>query len=382
MEITHLKLRNWRNFADIDFAIGNRLYVIGPNAVGKSNLLDAFRFLRDIAQPGSGGLQDAVSRRGGIGSIRSLSARSNPRIRFELEFRDDSDESEWGYVLEVGQQPSGKRAPIVHTEAVTKGDETILKRPTDADQKDVRQLTQTHLEQVGYNKNFREIQEYLAKIRYMHIVPQMLRYSEELAARRVTDDPFGQGFLEQIAQTNEKTRTSRLRRLQKVLRVCVPQLEELKFLRDEKNGRPHLEAKYKHWRPHGAYQREELFSDGTLRLLGLAWSLMDGDGLLLLEEPEISLNSQIVSKIPRLLRDVQRETKRVRQILVTTHSESLLGDAHIGLDEVLRLEPSDNGTKVASHSADDKTLVKAGASVGETLLPKTRPNIGQIPLFD
>jgi predicted ATPase len=381
VDITRIKLRNWRNFTDIEFEIGNRLYVIGPNAVGKSNLLDAFRFLRDIAQPGSGGLQDAVSRRGGIGSIRSLSARSNPRVRFELGFYDDSDSTEWTYLLEIGQQQAGKRAPIVHKEIVSKGERNILTRPTDADESDARQLTQTHLEQVGYNKKFREIQECLAKIRYMHIVPQMLRYSEELAARRVTDDPFGQGFLEQIAETKDKAQASRLRRLQKVLRVCVPQLEELKFIRD-KIGRPHLEAKYKHWRPHGAYQREDLFSDGTLRLLGLAWSLMDGDGLLLLEEPEISLNSEIVSKIPRLLRDVQRETKRARQILVTTHSESLLGDAQIGLDEVLRLEPSDNGTKVAPLSIDDKKLVKAGASVGEILLPKTRPNIGQIPLFD
>ena len=216
----------------------------------------------------------------------------------------------------------------------------------------------------------------------MHVVPQMLRFSEELAARRVTDDPFGQGLLEQIADTNEKTRASRLKRLQKVLHACVPQLEELKFLRDDKNGRPHLEAKYRHWRPNGAYQRENLFSDGTLRLLGLAWSLMDGDGLLLLEEPEISLNNAIVSAIPRLLRNVQRETKRVRQIMITTHSESLLSDSQIGLDEVIRLEPTENGTKVAVQSKDDEKLIKAGASIGETLLPKTRPNIGQIPLFD
>ena len=382
MNITRLRLKNWRNFTDIEIEIGNRLYVIGPNAVGKSNLLDAFRFLRDIAKPGSGGLEDAVTRRGGIGSIRSLSARSNPRIFFELEFLDDSDGEKWNYLLEIGQQTSGKRAPIVHKEVVKQGNKTILIRPHVADKDDPRQLTQTHLEQVGYNKQFRAIQESLAKIQYMHVVPQMLRFSEELAARRVTDDPFGQGLLEQIADTNEKTRASRLKRLQKVLHACVPQLEELKFLRDNKNGRPHLEAKYKHWRPNGAYQRENLFSDGTLRLLGLAWSLMDGDGLLLLEEPEISLNNAIVSAIPRLLRNVQRETKRVRQIMITTHSESLLSDSQIGLDEVIRLEPTENGTKVAVQSKDDEKLIKAGASIGETLLPKTRPNIGQIPLFD
>ena len=68
--------------------------------------------------------------------------------------------------------------------------------------------------------------------------------------------------------------------------------------------------------------------------------------------------------------------------MITTHSESLLSDSQIGLDEVIRLEPTENGTKVAVQSKDDEKLIKAGASIGETLLPKTRPNIGQIPLFD
>jgi hypothetical protein len=35
-------------------------------------------------------------------------------------------------------------------------------------------------------------------------------------------------------------------------------------------------------------------------LIGLLWSLQEGDSLLLLEEPELSLNSAIVSRIPAL----------------------------------------------------------------------------------
>jgi AAA15 family ATPase/GTPase len=43
-----LHLGNWRNFASVDVRLQNRVFVIGPNAAGKSNLLDAFRFLHDL----------------------------------------------------------------------------------------------------------------------------------------------------------------------------------------------------------------------------------------------------------------------------------------------------------------------------------------------
>ena len=54
---------------------------------------------------------------------------------------------------------------------------------------------------------------------------------------------------------------------------------------------PHLEATYEHWRPNAGKQREDQFSDGTLRLIGLFWALLDGEAPLLLEEPELSLHS-------------------------------------------------------------------------------------------
>ena len=57
MIVTHLKVKNWRNFRDIDVALRERQFVVGPNASGKSNFLDLFRFLRDIAKPEGGGFK-------------------------------------------------------------------------------------------------------------------------------------------------------------------------------------------------------------------------------------------------------------------------------------------------------------------------------------
>ncbi|WP_257493081.1 AAA family ATPase [Actinomyces wuliandei] len=78
MRITQVSASNWRNFKSLDLRLDRRLFVVGPNAAGKSNLLDLFRFLGDIARPG-GGLTSAISSRGGLSRVRSLFARSYPQ---------------------------------------------------------------------------------------------------------------------------------------------------------------------------------------------------------------------------------------------------------------------------------------------------------------
>jgi predicted ATPase len=139
---------------------------------------------------------------------------------------------------------------------------------------------------------------------------------------------------------------------------------------------------YEHWRPKGAKQREDQFSDGTLRLIGLLWSLLDGDSLLLLEEPELSLNSGIVSGLPALIHRIQKLRKR--QVILSTHSADLLSDMGIAGEEVLLLTPSVEGTKVdlASSIKDVKALLEGGLSVAEAALPRTTPpRANQLDLF-
>lgn len=149
-------------------------------------------------------------------------------------------------------------------------------------------------------------------------MPQLLRFADSFQGKLLEDDPFGQDFLEQLARTPEKTCKARLSRIEKVLQFALPQLKQLEFSRDPTTGRPHLQALYEHWRPKAGRQQEDQFSDGTLRLIALLWSLLEGDSLLLLEEPELSLNAGIVSQLAPLIHRMQRARKR--QVLISTHS--------------------------------------------------------------
>jgi len=371
MIISRIILKNWKNFKEVDVNLKNRVFIVGPNASGKSNFLDVFRFLRDIAKPG-GGLQNAVLERGGISKIRCLAARSHPEVEIEIHISEyDSEEVLWRYSIGIKQEVRGFRLPYLTSEKVWKGEKLILDRPNVQDKGDQERLTQTHLEQINANKDFREIGRFLENTVYLHLVPQLLKYPQSFTGPDLPGDPFGKGFLERISKVNENTRKAWLKRIEQVLKIAVPQFKEFNYT--EENGRPHLEAVYDHWRPKAGKQKEDQFSDGTLRLIGLIWSLQEGDGLLLLEEPELSLNSAIVSKIPPLIYKLQRPKKR--QVFVSSHSMDLLGDKGISLDEILLLMPDSEGTDIKSASSfpEIKAMLDGGMSPGHAILPRTKP---------
>ncbi len=379
MRFTRLRLHNWRNFRSVDVPLGERVFVVGPNAAGKSNLLDALRFLRDVAEP-HGGLARAIAHpaRRGVRQIRSLHARRNSSVEIEVEVLL-ANEVRWSYALAFKRDE--KRPFFVEKEIVRCGGETRLARPDEEDRRDPARLTQSHLEQVSRNHEFRELAEFLGSVRYLHVIPQLIREPERSVARE--RDPYGSDFLEQLALTPKRSQESRLRKISDALRVAVPQLKELKLLRDAATGTPHLQGLYEHWRPEAGWQTEEQFSDGTLRLLGLLWSFLDGAAPLLLEEPELSLHSAVVQHIPQMLHRLNR--RRHRQVLLTTHSRDILSDEGIGAEEVLLLEPTKDGTQVQV-AADDRRirdLLENGLPLAEVIVPRTSPeDAGQLTLFD
>lgn len=376
LKFRKLRLKNWKNFAEGEIEIRDRLFFVGPNASGKSNLLDAFRFLRDLASTG-GGFQEAVRRRGGVSAIRCLAARRYPDIEVAVELQGGDDEPRWTY--EVAFNQDQQRRAFLRKERVLRGGDTLLDRPNEDDQSDRARLSQTFLEQVNVNRDFRVVATFFASIRYLHIVPQLIREPDRSVGR--SNDPFGGDFLEQVARTPNRTRNARLRRIREALRIAVPQLEEVELWRDER-GIPHLRGRYGHWRPHGAWQTEEQFSDGTLRLMGLLWVVMEKAGPLLLEEPELSLHPEIVRVLPQMLARVQRRTGR--QIFLSTHSPDLLRDDGIGLDEVVLLVPGREGTQVTtaiSHH-EIRNLLDGGLTLADVVIPRTRPERAeQLPLF-
>lgn len=378
MFITKVVLDNWRNFKHAEANLRDTSYIIGVNASGKSNFLDVFRFLRDITKPAGGGLQKAVEDRGGLKKLRCLHARAHPEIRIVIDVSESAAESSllWRYELEISYEGKGAQRPIVKREVVTAftagAAEILLQRPDSIDASDTERLTATAIEQVQSNKNFRTLAEFFSGVTYLHVVPQLIKFGDLIGGRTIENDPFGQGFMERLAKTPERTRESRLRRIEKALKGIVKNLNELSFTIDE-TGRPHLQIKYEHHRPGGARQLEDQFSDGTLRLIALFWLLLDGDTLLLLEEPELSLNEDIVRSLPLLISQMQSTRKKAkRQIIVATHSSAMLENPGIDGHSLLILDPTLEGTTIRGPSEPEIIAMEAGFSAAETVLSNSQ----------
>ena len=308
MRITHLAASNWRNFKNVEFDVGERLFVVGPNAVGKSNLLDVFRFLADIAGQG-GGLASAIERRGGLGKVRSLFSRTNAKGRLVVDVRLQDGQDSWRYRLSVKGEGKGRNRPVV---------------------------------------------DYFDRVQYFHLVPQIIR--DPSRALVANDDPFGSDFIVQMNATAPRTRDAWLRRMQEALRAAVPGFVSLTIETDPA-GRPHLIAGYKNWRSAPSKQNEADFSDGTLRLIGLLWAIIKtptSPGILLLEEPELSLNSAIVRILPSMLAQARRSSDL--QVILSTHAPEILDDEGISPSEVLVLRVTDDGSRAALLSSSQEAM--------------------------
>lgn len=379
LRLTRLKLTNWRNFQSAEVHLSQRAFFIGPNASGKSNLLDAVRFLRDVVKPVAGGFSTALDLRNGLTAIRCLLARKVSYVEIDTDVGTEENPALWSYRLRFTRF-KGEAIPTVSEEEIKKNGKPLGGQFRKQNVSNPVEFSQSLLQQAVNQTKYGELVNFFNSIRYLHVVPQIVR--DPRRALEKGEDPYGGDLLKRINETTKRTQESRLNKIAQALKIAVPQFDELKLDHDDE-GRPHLQAGFRHWRPNLTFQSEEVFSDGTLRLIGFLWSLAEREGPLLLEEPELSLHSEVVRQLPAMISRVQR--KSGRQIMMTTHSDTLIGADGIGLHEVHRLVPSDNGTTIETANKNErvKQLVKSGIPVGEAVMPLAKPQrVEQLSMFD
>ena len=197
---TRLQLKSWRNFGSVDIALSTRTFVVGANATGKSNFLDVFRFLQDLAADG-GGLTNALAgeNRGGIKALRSLFSRKYPDISVVVSC--EIDDVVWHYQLVLTES---KGQALVKNEVVRKGNKEVYSS-SELEATDEELHRATALEQPSLNREFRILRDFFLSIEYIPVVPQLIR-------RPANDnDRFGKGLGASLIAANadnDKTATT------------------------------------------------------------------------------------------------------------------------------------------------------------------------------
>jgi predicted ATPase len=101
--ITRLQVRNFKSLREIDLELGSLNVLVGPNMSGKSNILDALHFLREIFFPEGGrpGVGSAIAARGGVDDI-IWRGSDDKQITLSLEAVDpDEPNTQYKYDLQL-----------------------------------------------------------------------------------------------------------------------------------------------------------------------------------------------------------------------------------------------------------------------------------------
>ena len=88
--IKRLVIRHYRSIENVELNLGDINILVGPNGVGKSNIIDSITFVRDAVK---NGLDQAVNERHGIQTIRQWSPTRPYDISLAIE--TSNPRSEW-----------------------------------------------------------------------------------------------------------------------------------------------------------------------------------------------------------------------------------------------------------------------------------------------
>lgn len=342
MFITRLKLHNWRNFVDVDAPLHERTFIVGPNASGKSNLLDAILFLRDAVRDDEG-LATALECRGGFDNVRSHHAPNERTATIELELDDDPwpGHAEWQYTLRIAEDSSAPGGAGLVCEELRRRGEICFR-------------SQSGRRGTGD--------------------PCMDRITDTLSSVRCLDSRDRRAIVRQMADAGAVERERTLARICEALRPLVPQISSLQIVQDDATRGPELMATHEVW--HEGKLHDPQFSDGTWALIAILWSLLNADGPVLIEHPEHFLQSEIQRHLTWAF--VRFNDPPHRQVIVTTHSFHLVLDEGVAPEEVLTVTPTLDGSRVASGVEDVSAvaIAEAGGSAGEILLASANSRVG------
>ena len=369
VKLTHIAITNWRNFAHIEFDMSSRLFVVGPNSSGKTNLLAALRFLGDVARRG---LVAASEDLGGPDRYFRSGADS---AAFVATFNDTQNSAEFALFLRLisaGPESTKRGSDADQTFAFPMTD-PLTGEPNDR-YLDVHQtITAGGKKPADEGESFpvedeeaqrTRVRQTLAGIRYIHPNPKKML---ERADRY--DPDHGTGFFQHAGRFSDRKLDFVVKRIRPIMAAAVPEVPNLSYQRMGLGTEVVFYSDTPVRGANGVYSHEQ-FSEGTLRLLGMLFNLATlprDTSVVLIEEPETFLQASVVRSLPSLLAEVAMN--RDVQMIISTHSPELIDSELVLPSQVLMLRSENGETTGELLSQSNDPRIKAVVSAG---LPKSQ----------
>ena len=394
--VTRVILKNYKSIAACNVQLGPLTFIVGRNGSGKSNFLDALRFVSDALNTS---LDHAIRDRGGINDVRRRSSGHPNHFSIRLEFF--LPEGLTGhYTFQIGTRSPGGYE--VQAEECRIQNEICL-TPEEYFQVEKGIVTGTSLEVVPaaasdrlYLVNasglpeFRPIYDAFSRMGFYNLNPDKIRDLQNPSPADVLlrDGSNLTSILARLSPIAKKN-------IEAYLSVVVPGVQAV----DVKDFGPKETLEFRQDVAGGQYPWRFLannMSDGTLRGLGILVALFQGDQeaqkrvpLIGIEEPEIALHPAAAG----VLLDGLRDAAHRRQVIVTSHSPDLLEDKHLDVESILAVEAQGGNTTIAPIDEVGRSVVHDKLfTIGELLrADQLQPDEAsvisaekaeQLPLFD
>ncbi|WYL97295.1 MAG: AAA family ATPase [Gloeotrichia echinulata IR180] len=393
--LKQLILENWKSFRYAELPLDPLTVLIGTNASGKSNVVEALEFLKRIAQGANidaalAGDKILPSIRGGVDW-----AALKPETQFTLKvlFASEDEKREYLYVAKIQTLPFIRvleeyitvdklflAVPILdklsinnyhnhNRSGLVEGLITAIndKEPTWNQSNDKDLIILTRLYRTKYIDS---IAATLENILVLDPIPSKMREYSRLSDTLESDASNIAGVLAALPD-DKKTE------IESTLSAYLKELPEgdIQKVWAEKVGRWGTDAMLyceEEWKPGQITEIDaRSMSDGTLRFLAIITALLtrpEGSQIVI-EEIDNGLHPSRAQLLVRILREIG--TKRKIDILLTTHNPALLDalgpeivpfvvvahrDSETGESKLTLLEDIDNFSKLfASYSLGDMT---------------------------
>jgi predicted ATPase len=411
LRLTRLHVQNFKSLRDITIQPNRILTIlIGPNSAGKSNILDALKFVSQVTRSTQ---QEYIENRGGPRAI-VFAGNPNGQILIELELEMDDDEMnamikgvtesiafseiktiwqpKWVYEVRFGWSGSvftmlsesiwtwiaGQRVEYAESswkdravgkmysyqviksivDGITKKDWTLMTEGGQAPPQSIllgadykrRPEWYPIKELAFYFRNF----SHLAAIRESPELAKLIgRY--ELVANAEN--------LPQVLHTLASSNRVVFQAILEDVSTLLPEFAEVRSLPIEGRDETYLSTKEQPWPEFELLWRN--VASGTrdaICLLTFLHITPDGS-LLLIDEPGQNLHAVAVARLRKIMERIA--VKHRKQVIASTHSTTLVDDAPF--DQIVHLRSEAGATKVL----DAKSFAEAERLIAAARIPKS-----------
>jgi predicted ATPase len=350
-KLEKLTIKSFKSIREQVLELGLLNVFIGSNGAGKSNLIEVFRFLREIVNQNLAGY---VGVKGGADTLLYFGRKTSPEMSFRLEFGEGDTAN--GYSIKL--QGTNEDSLIIVWETALYHERKEYPQPYRLSVSS--NSKESKLKETGHICA-REAMSDLDSYRVYHF-----HDTSDTAAVKGTGDVEDNRVLRPQAENlaaflywMQQKQPDHFANIQDTVRQIAPFFQEFRLAPSKLN-----ESKIRlEWKEKGsdAYFNASSLSDGTLRFLCLATLLLQPQlpAVVLLDEPELGLHPAAVTLLADLLSSAATRT----QVIVATQSVTLVNQFEP--DSVWAVDRTGNQSVFRHLSEQDMTAWLDDYGLGE-----------------